>query len=192
MSFLDRFFGPTYDKELKKIRPLVTKINALEESYKDIPTEELPAKVAALKEKVKKHDDLDSVLPEMFALVRESAKRTLSMRHYDVQLIGGIILHRGKITEMRTGEGKTLVATLPASLNALLGKGVHVVTVNDYLARRDAVWMGQVYNGLGFSVGVINHGQSYLYDPDHQDKDEEEPDIRYLRDNGKRLCDVYS
>ncbi len=173
MSFLDRFFGPTYDKELKKIRPLVTKINALEESYKDIPTEELPAKVAALKEKVKKHDDLDSVLPEMFALVRESAKRTLSMRHYDVQLIGGIILHRGKITEMRTGEGKTLVATLPASLNALLGKGVHVVTVNDYLARRDAVWMGQVYNGLGFSVGVINHGQSYLYDPDHQDKDEE-------------------
>lgn len=118
-------------------------------------------------------DSLDTELPTVFALVREAAKRTLSLRHYDVQLIGGIILHKGKITEMRTGEGKTLVATLPATLNALLGKGVHVVTVNDYLARRDAVWMGQIYAKLGLSVGVINHDASFLYDAGHQDKDEE-------------------
>lgn len=173
MSFLDRFFGPTYEKELKQIKPIVTKVNALEEAYSQYSLEELPEKVAALKKQYEAAGDLEVILPEMFALVREAAKHTTGMRHYDVQLIGGTILHRGKITEMRTGEGKTLVATLPASLNALTGKGVHVVTVNDYLARRDAVWMGQVYNALGFSVAVINHGQSYLYDPDHQDKDEE-------------------
>ena len=173
MSFLDRFFGPTYEKELKSINPIVTKINELESQFEGADKETLTAKTTALKERHQAGESLDVLLPEMFALVRESAKLTMSMRHYDVQLIGGIILHRGKITEMRTGEGKTLVATLPASLNALTGQGVHVVTVNDYLARRDAVWMGQVYNGLGFTVGVINHGQSYLYDPDHQDKDEE-------------------
>lgn len=171
--FLDRFFGPTYEKELKAIKPIVKEINALEEAISALSDDELPAKLAECKEKITKVDSLDAELPTVFALVREAAKRTLSLRHYDVQLIGGIILHKGKITEMRTGEGKTLVATLPATLNALLGKGVHVVTVNDYLARRDAVWMGQIYAKLGLSVGVINHDASFLYDAGHQDKDEE-------------------
>ena len=174
MSFLDRFFGPTYEKELKAIKPLVTQINELEKDIEPLSDEELKAKISTVKDKVQKSEfTLDEALPEVFALVREAAKRTLDIRHYDVQLIGGVILHRGKITEMRTGEGKTLVATLPASLNALSGKGVHVVTVNDYLARRDAVWMGQIYDKLGLSVGVINHEASYLYDPNHQDKDQE-------------------
>lgn len=173
MSFLDKFFGPTYEKELKQIKPLVQQINDQEESAADIAEAELPAAFAALKTRHEQGESLDDLLPEAFALVREAAKRTLSMRHYDVQLIGGIILHRGKITEMRTGEGKTLVATLPASLNALTGEGVHIITVNDYLARRDAVWMGQIYNALGLSVGVINHNSSFLYDPDHEEQDEE-------------------
>ena len=173
MSFLDRFFGPTYDKELREIRPLVTQINDLESEIEQLSDEAMQAEIADFKKKVAEGEALENVLPRVFALVREAAKRTLDIRHYDVQLIGGAILHKGKITEMRTGEGKTLVATLPATLNALVGKGVHVVTVNDYLARRDAVWMGQVYAKLGLSVGVINHNESFLYDPDHQDKDEE-------------------
>lgn len=174
MSFLDRFFGPTYEKELKDIKPIITAINNKEEEIASLDDETLKASFLALREQVKGDPALlDTVLPDAFAMVRESAKRTMNMRHYDVQLIGGVILHRGKITEMRTGEGKTLVATLPASLNALTGKGVHVITVNDYLARRDAVWMGQVYAGLGLSVGVINHDASYIYDANHSDKDAE-------------------
>ncbi len=173
MSFLDKFFGPTYEKELKDINPIVDQINALEEEFSALSDDELRAKLVECKSKVTAGDSLDSVLQTVFALVREASKRTLDMRHYDVQLIGGVILHKGKITEMRTGEGKTLVATLPATLNSLTGKGVHVVTVNDYLARRDAVWMGQVYAKLGLTVGVINSNTSYLYDEGHQDKDEE-------------------
>jgi preprotein translocase subunit SecA len=173
MTFLDRFFGPTYEKELKAIKPLITEVNGHEEAVKALSDEALIERVNECKERLSKGETLDDILPEVFALVRESSVRTLGLRHYDVQLIGGVILHRGKITEMRTGEGKTLVATLPATLNALTGKGVHVVTVNDYLARRDAVWMGQVYDKLGLSVGVVNHETSYLYDPDHQEKDEE-------------------
>ena len=167
MSFLDRFFGPTYEKELKQIRPIITKINALEEDFKQLDDAALRAKTDAFKARVAEGTSLDDLLPEAFAAVRESARRTLGQRHYDVQLIGGIILHRGKITEMRTGEGKTLVGTLPAYLNALGGRGVHVITVNDYLARRDAVWMGQIYAALGLSVGVINQGESYIYDASH-------------------------
>jgi preprotein translocase subunit SecA len=174
MSFLDRFFGPTYEKELKDIKPLIKAINSKEAEYAGLDDEALTASFLALRGSVDGDATrLDAVLPEAFAMVREAAKRSMNMRHYDVQLIGGVILHRGKITEMRTGEGKTLVATLPASLNALTGKGVHVVTVNDYLARRDAVWMGQVYAALGLTVGVINHDASYIYDPNHQEKDEE-------------------
>lgn len=173
MSFLDRFFGPTYEKELKEIKPLIAAITAKEASVETLSDEELKGALLTLKKQVQEGTSLDAVLPEVFALVRESAKRTMSMRHYDVQMIGGVILHRGKITEMRTGEGKTLVATLPATLNALTGKGVHVITVNDYLARRDAVWMGQVYAGLGLSVGIVNHDASYLYDAGHVEKDEE-------------------
>ncbi len=171
MSFLDKFFGPTYEKELKHIRPIVESINGLEEEITRFSDAELKIESEALKMKVKEGASLDEMLPRAFALVREAAKRTLGQRHYDVQLIGGVILHRGRITEMRTGEGKTLVGTLPAYLNALSGTGVHVVTVNDYLARRDGVWMGQVYSLLGLSVGVINQTGSYLYDSAHQEKD---------------------
>jgi preprotein translocase subunit SecA len=171
MSFLDRFFGPSYEKELKAINPLVEAINKLETELGELPAEELPARVAQLREQITSGASLDEVLVPMFALTREAARRTMGMRHYDVQLIGGVILHRGKITEMRTGEGKTLVGTLPAALNALMGKGVHVVTVNDYLSRRDAVWMGQIYAALGLSVGVINHDASFIYDPNHAEED---------------------
>lgn len=173
MSFLDRFFGPSYDKELQAISPLVTAINNKEESISALSTVELIAYTEKLKNRVALGEKLEEVLVEAFALVRESSKRTLGQRHFDVQLLGGILLHQGKITEMRTGEGKTLVGTLPAYLNALTGKGVHVVTVNDYLARRDGVWMGQIYVGLGLSVGIINSDGSYLYDTNHTDKDAE-------------------
>lgn len=177
MSFLDRFFGPTYEKELQSVRPLVTAINAKEAEYEALATEALPLETARLKERLAKGETLDDVLVEAFALVREAAKRTLKLRHYDVQLIGGILLHRGKITEMRTGEGKTLVGTSPVYLNALAGTGVHVVTVNDYLSRRDAVWMGQIYAALGLSVGVINHDASYIYDPNHQEADAKRDEV---------------
>jgi preprotein translocase subunit SecA len=171
MAFLDRFFGPTYEKELKRIRPIVAAINAREEELRALSDEELRGRTPLLRAKLADGATLDDVLPEAFALVREASMRTLGLRHYDVQLIGGIILHGGKITEMRTGEGKTLVGTLPAYLNALSGKGVHVITVNDYLARRDAVWMGQVYATLGLSIGVINHDASYFYDAAHTEQD---------------------
>jgi preprotein translocase subunit SecA len=173
MTFLDRFFGPTYKKELKQLQPLVEAVNALESQFEGLSDAELPSKLTEYRAKVTAGASLDDVLPEVFALTREAAKRTMSMRHYDVQLIGGMILHKGKITEMRTGEGKTLVATLPATLNALNGKGVHVITVNDYLARRDAVWMGQIYAALGLSVGVVNQEGSFLYDPSHEELDAE-------------------
>jgi preprotein translocase subunit SecA len=173
MSFLDRFFGPSYEKELKQLQPLVQQINALEDGVSALSDSELIARVAENKAKIAAGTSLNDVLVDVFALTREAAKRTSAMRHYDVQLIGGMILHRGKITEMRTGEGKTLVATLPATLNALTGRGVHVITVNDYLARRDAVWMGQIYDALGLSVGIVNHDASFLYDPEHQEKDAE-------------------
>jgi preprotein translocase subunit SecA len=177
MSFLDKFFGPSYEKELKAIQPLVTAINDLESTYAALSADDLQSAVAGLRAEVANGASLNDVLVRSFALTREAAKRTLGMRHYDVQLIGGVILHRGKITEMRTGEGKTLVGTLPAALNALAGRGVHIVTVNDYLSRRDAVWMGQIYAALGLSVGVINHDASYLYDANHADKDEERDDV---------------
>ena len=172
MSFLDRFFGPSYEKELKEIQPYIDKINALENTFAAFSDEEIVARVSSLKNKVTGSESLNDFLPDMFALTREASKRTLGLRHYDVQLIGGILLHRGKITEMRTGEGKTLVGTLPAALNALTGKGVHVITVNDYLARRDAVWMGQIYAALGLTLGVINSNESYLYDASHTEMDE--------------------
>lgn len=171
MSFLDRFFGPTYAKELRAMGPVVQKINKEEERVRALSATELKQATVALKERLAGGETADSLLPEAFALVREAAGRTLGIRHYDVQLIGGALLNSGRIIEMRTGEGKTLVGTLPSFLNALHGKGVHVVTVNDYLARRDAVWMGQVYAELGLSVGVINQGASYLYDVGHKESD---------------------
>ncbi len=151
--------------------PVVQKINKEEERVRALSAAELKQATTALKERLAAGETTDSLLPEAFALVREAADRTLGIRHYDVQLIGGALLNSGRIIEMRTGEGKTLVGTLPSFLNALHGKGVHVVTVNDYLARRDAVWMGQVYAELGLSVGVINQGSSYLYDVGHKESD---------------------
>ena len=153
-NVLKAVFGSRNDRLLKQYRQIVAKINALEPSVQTLPDEALRAKTDEFRKRYAEGTTLDELLPEAFAVVREAAKRTLNMRHFDVQLIGGIVLHNGKIAEMRTGEGKTLVATLPVYLNALAGKGVHVVTVNDYLASRDAEWMGRVYRFLGLTVGV--------------------------------------
>ena len=137
------------------MRPIVDKINSLEPEMEKLTDKQLQAKTVYFKEELSKGKTLDDILPEAFAVVREASKRVLGMRHFDVQLIGGIILHQGRIAEMKTGEGKTLVATLPVYLNALTGKGVHVITVNEYLAKRDSEWMGKVYRFLGLSVGLI-------------------------------------
>ena len=173
MSFLSNIFGNKYEKAVKPFWPIVTQINALEEGIKALSDTDLKAKTIEFQKRLTpieeggKGEALEDILPEAFAVVREASRRTLGERHFDVQLIGGMILNKGGIAEMRTGEGKTLVATLPAYLNALTGHGVHIVTVNDYLSRRDAVWMGQVYDFLGLTVGIINHESSFLYDAKH-------------------------
>ena len=167
MNFLKKILGDENAKTLKALEPNVAKINSLEPEMKVLSGEQVKAKTAELKKRISNGANLDDILPEAFALVREASVRTLGQRHFDVQLLGGMILHHRGIAEMRTGEGKTLVATLPAYLNALEGKGVHIVTVNDYLSRRDAVWMGQIYDYLGLSVGVLNHESSFLYDTKH-------------------------
>ena len=165
MSFLTSIFGDPNEKVLQEFNGAVEKINQLEERTKALSLEELKAQTTRFRERLQKGETLDNILPEAFATVREAAHRVLGQRHYDVQLMGGIALHNGSIAEMRTGEGKTLTSTAPLYLNALPGKGVHLVTVNDYLARRDAVWMGKVYHALGLSVGIIqNQGVSYVYD----------------------------
>ena len=165
MSFLEKIFPDGNKKELKKMQPIVEAVNALEAEYEKLSDEEIKNKTSEFKQKLKEGKTIDDILPEAFATVREAAKRTLSMRHYDVQIIGAVALHKGKIAEMRTGEGKTLTSTLPVYLNALEGKGVHVVTVNDYLAKRDAVWMAKIYDFLGMTVGVIqNQRVSFVYD----------------------------
>ena len=169
------FLQSLFDKgQINKYKAKVVEVNALEEKASKLADSDFPNEVATLKERAQGGESLDAIMPYMFALVREASRRVSGQRHYDVQLIGGMVLHEGKIAEMRTGEGKTLVATLPVSLNALNGKGVHVVTVNDYLARRDATWMGQIYDFLGLSVSVIN-GQdvSFVYDPTHKEYDSE-------------------
>jgi preprotein translocase subunit SecA len=178
MLILKKIFGDSNEKYLKKIRPIVEKINSLEKDYQKIPDEKLKEKTLEFKERLKKGETLDQILPEAYALVREAAKRTLGQRHFDVQIMGAIALHQGKIVEMKTGEGKTLTATMPLYLNALEGKGCHLVTVNDYLARRDTVWMGQIYHLLGISVGCLNHEQSFLYDPDYKKPPEEKEKMR--------------
>ena len=175
-------FGDSNEKIIKKLQPLVDTINQLEESFVVLSDDELKNKTAELKNRLGDGETLDSLLPEAFAAVREASKRTLGLRHYDVQLIGGIVLHQGKIAEMKTGEGKTLVATLPLYLNAISGKGAHLVTVNDYLARRDAYWMGPVYHRLGLKVGSIYPMQTpdemqpaRIYDPDYDSEKENDP-----------------
>ena len=153
-NILTKLFGSRNDRLLKTYRKTIDRINGLEKQYESLSDDELRAKTQAFKERVAGGEALDDVLAEAFAVVREGSKRVMKMRHFDVQLLGGMALHKGKISEMGTGEGKTLTATLPVYLNALTGKGVHVVTVNDYLASRDARWMGKLYNFLGLTVGV--------------------------------------
>jgi len=178
MSIITKIFGDVNEKYLKKFQPLVERINSLEKNFEKFSDEKLKEKTLEFRERLAKGETLDDLLPETFALVREAAKRTLGQRHFDVQLIGGIVLHQGKIAEMKTGEGKTLAATLPLYLNALEGKGCHLVTVNDYLARRDTVWMGQIYHLLGLTVGCLNHEQSFLYDPEYKKPPDEKEKMR--------------
>jgi len=171
MSIIGKIFGTTSDRYLRSLEPIINKINDLELQFANLTDLELRAKTPDFKSRLAAGETLDDLLPEAFAAVREAAKRTLKQRHFDVQLAGGIILHQSKVAEMKTGEGKTLVTTLVAYLNALPAHGVHVVTVNDYLARRDAVWMGQIYAALGLTIGVINHESSYRYDSGHSEID---------------------
>ncbi len=172
MGIFSKIFGDANKRILDNFKPVVDKINELEPTFERFSLEELKLKTEEFKKRITDGESLDDILFEAFAAVRESAKRTLGQRHFDVQLMGGFALHQGNISEMKTGEGKTLVATLPAYLNALTGKGVHIVTVNDYLSRRDTAWMGQVYDALGLTVGCINHEASYIYDLAHVSKKE--------------------
>ncbi|MGC9022775.1 MAG: DEAD/DEAH box helicase, partial [Dissulfurimicrobium sp.] len=189
-KILTKVFGTKHDREIKRLMPIVEQINSLEREISALSDDELKAKTPAFKERLKNGESLDSLLPEAFAVVREAAKRVLGLRPYDVQLIGGIVLHQGKIAEMKTGEGKTLVAVMPVYLNALTGRGVHVVTVNDYLAKRDSEWMGNIYRFLGLDVGVIVHDMddaqrkaAYMADVTYGTNNEFGFD--YLRDNMK-------
>ncbi len=189
-NFLTKVFGSKNERELKKIRPVVEKIGALESQMQSMSDDTLKVQTKIFKDRLNNGESLDDILPEAFATVREASVRTLKMRHFDVQLIGGIVLHQGKIAEMKTGEGKTLAATLPAYLNALSGRGVHIVTVNDYLAKRDTEWMGHIYKFLGLSVGCILHGltdeeRKAAYGSDITYGTNNEFGFDYLRDNMK-------
>ena len=191
-----RIFGSANDRYVNSLKPIATAVNALEPAVKALSDDDLRARTVWLRERLAKGESLEDVLPDAFATVREAATRTLGQRHFDVQLMGGVVLHRGAIAEMKTGEGKTLVATLAVYLNALEGKGVHVVTVNDYLARRDSEWMGQIYRFLGLSVGCIVHGlndveRKAAYACDVTYGTNNEFGFDYLRDNMKfRLEDM--
>ena len=188
MSFFEKLFGSFSDKELKRIQPLADKVLALEPEMEKLTDEQLQAKTAEFKERLAKGETLDDLLPEAFAVCREADWRVLGLKPYPVQIIGGIVLHRACIAEMQTGEGKTLVATMPVYLNALTGKGVHVVTVNDYLARRDSEWMGKVYRFLGLTVGLVVHSvepadRKKAYEADVTYGTNNEFGFDYLRDN---------
>jgi preprotein translocase subunit SecA len=190
LNLLTKVFGSKNERELKRFEPIVEQINALEPEIQALSDEQLKARTAVFKQRIDQGEALDDILPEAFATVREASVRTLNMRPFDAQLIGGIVLHQGKIAEMKTGEGKTLAATLPAYLNALSGKGVHIITVNDYLARRDTEWMGNIYKFLGLSVGTILHGlddeeRKAAYSSDITYGTNNEFGFDYLRDNMK-------
>src|SRR5918999_1563705 len=189
-SFATKIFGSANDRKIKVLRPKVDAINALEPEIEQLSDDQVRARTAEFRQQLANGADLEDLLVPAFATVREAAKRTLGQRHFDVQLMGGMVLHQGKIAEMKTGEGKTLVATLAVYLNALAGQGVHVVTVNDYLARRDAEWMGQIYNFLGMTTGIIVHGlndveRKAAYACDVTYATNNEPGFDYLRDNMK-------
>ena len=187
-KLLRKVLGSRNDRLVKKYRKIVTQINKFEASLEVLSDEDLKNKTDVFRQRLEQGETLDELLPEAFATVREASRRALGMRHFDVQMIGGIVLHKGNIAEMRTGEGKTLVATLAAYLNALSGNGVHVITVNDYLAQRDSEWMGQLYNFLGMSVGVLVNGMDHkakkeAYDADIIYGTNNEYGFDYLRDN---------
>src|SRR5678815_3627717 len=184
-SLLAKVFGTKNEREVKAMLPLVAEISALEPAMSQLSDIDLAAKTIEFKERLAQGATLDDLLVEAFAVVREAGRRVLNMLHFDVQLIGGMVLHKGKIAEMKTGEGKTLVATLPSYLNALEGKGVHVVTVNDYLARRDSEWMGRLYKFLGLKVGVIVHDLD-----DQERKDAYNADITYGTNNELSLIHI--
>jgi preprotein translocase subunit SecA len=177
-GILTKIIGTKHEREVKGLLSVIDHINSLEPSMKSLSDKELKAKTDEFRKKLEEGKSTDDILPETFAVVRETSLRTLNMRHFDVQLIGGISLHQGKIAEMKTGEGKTLVATLAVYLNALDGRGVHIVTVNDYLAKRDTQWMGPIYNFLGLSIGVIQHDGFFLYDPSYHSEDRR---LQYLK-----------
>jgi len=178
---MNKIIGDPNVREVKRARALVMKVNALEDKVKALSDEDLRGQTTKLKERLTRHESLDDVLPEAFATVREAAQRVIGQRHFDVQLIGGIVLHEGKIAEMRTGEGKTLVATAPSYLNALTGKGVHVVTVNDYLASLHGGWMGKIYHALGMSTGVIVHDAAFVYDAEFDSQEHPDDRLNHLR-----------
>ncbi|HWV23432.1 MAG TPA: preprotein translocase subunit SecA [Thermomicrobiales bacterium] len=171
-SFFTKLMGDPNDKELRDVEPFVEEINALEPEFEEMDDSQIQAAVRDLRHRYQEGESLDDLLVESFALTREASKRHMGQRHFDVQLIGGSVLHQGKIAEMRTGEGKTLTATLPVALNALSGEGVHVVTVNDYLAKRDTQWMGRIYYALGFTIGCLQHESAFVYDPEYETDDE--------------------
>src|SRR4030088_1086640 len=189
MSVLTKVLGDPNAREVKRHLERVADINELEPLLQKLTDDELHAKTAEFRDRLAKGETLEEVLIEAFAVVREAARRTIGLRHFDVQLVGGIVLHQGKIAEMKTGEGKTLVAVLPLYLNALAGKGAHLVTVNDYLARRDAGWNAPVYHALGMSVGVImgppqqgpGYNQSFIYDPEYTDPTHHDERLQHLR-----------
>ncbi len=184
-AIFKKILGDPQAKTIKRLRKRVKDVNALAEQYAKMPDDTLKEQTAVLKKRLKK-ESLDKILPDAFAVVREAALRAIGQRHFDVQLIGGIVLHEGNVAEMKTGEGKTLMSTAPVYLNALTGKGVHVVTVNDYLAQRDAGWMGQVYNFLGMTTGVILPDHSYIYDPTFTNKEHEDERFRHLKPSTRR------
>jgi preprotein translocase subunit SecA len=179
-SFISKLFD-TNEKQIKKLYPVVAAINDLEKDFAALKDEQFPEKTAEFKQRFQDGETLDELLPEAFALVREASKRVTGMRHFDVQLIGGMVLHQGKIAEMKTGEGKTLVATLPLYLNALTGKGAHLVTVNGFLAQLGMGWNGPIYHKLGLSVSSIDHDLSVVYDPEFTSTTHEDERLRHLR-----------
>ncbi|MEK7116344.1 MAG: preprotein translocase subunit SecA, partial [Patescibacteria group bacterium] len=203
MSILSKLFGDPNAREIEKSRPFLVRINALEPSIQSLSDDGLKSTTEELKKRLAHGETLEEILPEAFAMAREASRRVLKQRHYDVQLIGGMALHRGMIAEMRTGEGKTLSAVAPLYLNALTEKGAHLVTVNDYLARRDTVWMGQIFHSLGLTVGCIQHDGGFRYDPEFKNEPSHDAerddtgsfkvDMDYLRPCGRRdayLADI--
>src|SRR5712692_3581298 len=190
LNWVTKVLGDSSEREIKKVQPIVREINDLAGTVEAYSDDDLRATTDRLRGRLAAGETLEDVMPEAYAAVREASRRTIGQRHYDVQLIGGIILNRRKIGELKTGEGKTLMATLPLYLNALEGNGAHLVTVNDYLAKRDAQWMGPIYRALGLSVGVIQHESAFLFDPEYPSDD---PRLRYLRPVTRReayLADI--